>query len=185
MKYVLMFCNTPELGDKVDAKDSEANYQEIFAWFDEHYSAGRIVDGGAELQPATTATTVKSNGDQPVVVDGPFIESKEVPAVTTAGHSDCAPASSRSVSPIWLPPWSCTKNTASRAADTTVAAAPVGRRSTDGDPREAASGQQVRAMNAAPAVSVCSGDEPCSGCGKAATRMVATPPTASSIRPTG
>lgn len=78
MKYVLMFCNTPELGAKVDPKDSETNYQEIFAWFDEHYSAGRIVDGGAELQPPTTATTVKANGDQPVVVDGPFIESKEV-----------------------------------------------------------------------------------------------------------
>jgi hypothetical protein len=78
MKYVLMFCNTPELGDRVPAEESEASYQEIFAWFDEHYAAGRIVDGGAELQPATTATTVKSNGDQPLVVDGPFIESKEV-----------------------------------------------------------------------------------------------------------
>ncbi len=55
MKYVLMFCHTPELGDKVDPSDSEANYQEIFAWFDEHYAAGHIVDGGAELQPATTA----------------------------------------------------------------------------------------------------------------------------------
>jgi hypothetical protein len=78
MKYVLMFCNTPELGDKVPAEESEANYQEIFAWFDEHYSAGHIVDGGAELQPPTTATTVKANGDQPLVVDGPFTESKEV-----------------------------------------------------------------------------------------------------------
>jgi hypothetical protein len=78
MKYVLMFCHTPELGDKVDPADSEANYQEIFAWFEEHYSAGHIADGGAELQPVTTATTVKSNGADPVVVDGPFIEAKEV-----------------------------------------------------------------------------------------------------------
>ena len=77
MKYVLMFCNTPELGDKVDAKDSEANYQEIFAWFDEHYSAGRIVDGGAELQPATTATTVRVPNGERIVTDGPFAETKE------------------------------------------------------------------------------------------------------------
>ena len=78
MKYVLMFCDSPELYDQVTPEESKANYEAIFAWFSEHGAAGRIADMGAELQPVTTATTVKSGSDGPVVVDGPFAESKEV-----------------------------------------------------------------------------------------------------------
>ncbi len=78
MKYVLMFCDTPELYDQVDPEAAKANYEEIFAWFGEHGQAGRIANGGAELQPVTTATTVKATDNGPVVVDGPFSEAKEV-----------------------------------------------------------------------------------------------------------
>ena len=78
MKYVLMFCDTPELYDQVDPEAAKATYEEVFAWFGEHHAAGRIADGGAELQPVTTATTVKAGDDGPVVVDGPFSEAKEV-----------------------------------------------------------------------------------------------------------
>jgi len=78
MKYVLMFCDTPSLYDQADPDEAKATYEEIFAWFGEHAAAGRIADGGAELQPVTTATTVKSGTDGPVVVDGPFSEAKEV-----------------------------------------------------------------------------------------------------------
>ena len=38
----------------------------------------QISDGGAELQPVETATTVRHGGDGVVVVDGPFSEAKEV-----------------------------------------------------------------------------------------------------------
>ena len=78
MKYVLMFTGRTELDEAVDPALAEKVYQEVFAWFDEHGKAGRIADGGAELQPVSTATTVRGTGDDPAVVDGPFIESKEV-----------------------------------------------------------------------------------------------------------
>ncbi len=78
MKYVLMFCDTPELYDQTDPVESKAAYEEVYAWFGEHHAAGRIADGGAELQPVTTATTVRSGDGGPVVVDGPFSEAKEV-----------------------------------------------------------------------------------------------------------
>ncbi len=78
MKYVLMFCDTPDLYDQVSPEDAKATYEEVFGWFDQNYAAGRIAEGGAELQPVTTATTVKGGGGEPVVVDGPFSEAKEV-----------------------------------------------------------------------------------------------------------
>ncbi|KAA1422333.1 hypothetical protein FE697_014335 [Mumia zhuanghuii] len=39
-------------------------------------AAGAIDHGGEALQPTTTATTVRT-GPDPVVTDGPFVESKE------------------------------------------------------------------------------------------------------------
>ncbi len=78
MKYVLMFTSSPELDAAVDPALAEKVYKEVWAWFDEHGKAGRIAIGGAELQPVSTATTVRRKGDEPTVVDGPFIEAKEV-----------------------------------------------------------------------------------------------------------
>lgn len=78
MKYVLMFCDTPERYGEVDEVTTKTVHEEIWAWFGEHDAAGRISDMGAHLQPATTATTVRSGGSEPVVVDGPFSEAKEV-----------------------------------------------------------------------------------------------------------
>ncbi|TNC34363.1 YciI family protein [Mumia zhuanghuii] len=39
-------------------------------------AAGAIDHGGEALQPTTTATTVRT-GPEPVVTDGPFVETKE------------------------------------------------------------------------------------------------------------
>jgi hypothetical protein len=78
MKYVLMFCDTPELHGEVDEVLAKEVHEEVWAWFGEHSAAGRIADMGAELQPVATATTVKSADGGPVVVDGPFSEAKEV-----------------------------------------------------------------------------------------------------------
>jgi hypothetical protein len=50
-------------------------YADIFKWFD--VNGPRIVDGGAELQPTRTATTIRKSTGKVTVVDGPFIESKE------------------------------------------------------------------------------------------------------------
>lgn len=73
MKYVIMFTSTPEADAQLSAEQGEALYARVYEWFQQHDDA--IADGGAELQPADTATTVRGGG---VVVDGPFSEAKEV-----------------------------------------------------------------------------------------------------------
>ena len=106
MKYVLMFCDTPELYGEVDEVAAKAVHEEIWAWFGEHDAAGRIADMGAHLQPVTTATTVKSRGGEPVVVDGPFSEAKEVVGgftVIDVPDLDAALAMARTWPPLKFP----------------------------------------------------------------------------------
>jgi hypothetical protein len=50
-------------------------YADIFKWFEAN--GPKIVDGGAELQPTRTATTIRKSTGKVTVIDGPFIESKE------------------------------------------------------------------------------------------------------------
>ena len=50
-------------------------YGEIFKWFETNGS--KITDGGAELQPTRTATTIRHRDGKATVMDGPFIEAKE------------------------------------------------------------------------------------------------------------
>ncbi|QIG38177.1 hypothetical protein G5T42_00690 [Microbacterium sp. 4R-513] len=76
MKYVIMFTSTPELDDAVPPERAQEVYTRVWDWF-QKYDA-KISDGGAELQPVTTATTVKHGSEGPVVADGPFSEAKEV-----------------------------------------------------------------------------------------------------------
>ncbi|GAA5211244.1 YciI family protein [Microbacterium kyungheense] len=76
MKYVIMFTSTPELDAAVPEERAKEVYGRIWDWFQTH--GDQIADGGAELLPVTTATTVKHGPDGPVVVDGPFSEAKEV-----------------------------------------------------------------------------------------------------------
>lgn len=78
MKYVLMYTNRPDLTAAIPAERQAQVYGEIYGWFEKNESV--FVENGAELQEITTATTVKSGdeGENPVVVDGPFNEAKEV-----------------------------------------------------------------------------------------------------------
>ncbi len=75
MKYVLMFTSTPELDAAVPPERAQEVYGRVYQWFEEHDA--EISDGGAELQPVTTATTVRHGGSGPVLVDGPFTEARE------------------------------------------------------------------------------------------------------------
>lgn len=61
--------------DAEPTPEQQAVYAEIFRWFDTNRP--KIVDGGAELQPTRTATTVRRRGGTATVSDGPFIEAKE------------------------------------------------------------------------------------------------------------
>jgi hypothetical protein len=76
MKYVLMFTSRPDLAAAVSPELSQEVYGRIYQWFQDN---GKVMaDGGAELHPVETATTVKGSDTGPVVVDGPFNEAKEV-----------------------------------------------------------------------------------------------------------
>ena len=77
MKYVLLFGGTMEPEDRANNPALAAAYERINQWFDEYGRAGKIV-GGHELQGPQTATTVRFKDGKPMVVDGPFIEAKEV-----------------------------------------------------------------------------------------------------------
>ena len=76
MKYVIMFTSNPELDAAVPPERAQAVYGRMYEWFGEH--SEQIEDSGAELEPVTTATTVRHGSSGPVVVDGPFSEAKEV-----------------------------------------------------------------------------------------------------------
>ena len=74
-KYAFLF-----IDDGVDYQtnptpEQQAVYQDIFKWFETNGPS--IADGGAELQPTSTATTIRKQGGKVSVVDGPFIEAKE------------------------------------------------------------------------------------------------------------
>jgi hypothetical protein len=74
-KFAFLF-----LDDGVDYQgaptpEQQQVYADIFKWFDTNGS--KITDGGAELQPTRTATTIRKTDGKVTVVDGPFIEAKE------------------------------------------------------------------------------------------------------------
>jgi hypothetical protein len=58
--------------------DDERNaiYERYRAFGEDARAGGKLVDG-AELQPVATATTVRVRGDETVVTDGPFVETRE------------------------------------------------------------------------------------------------------------
>jgi hypothetical protein len=76
VKYVIMFTSDPAVDAGLDPDAAKAEYAAVYQWFADH--GADLADGGAELQPVTTATTVRAGGDGTVVVDGPFSEAKEV-----------------------------------------------------------------------------------------------------------
>jgi hypothetical protein len=74
-KYAFLF-----LDDGVDYQgaptpEQQKVYADIFKWFETN--GDKITDGGAELQPTRTATTIRKSTAKVTVVDGPFIETKE------------------------------------------------------------------------------------------------------------
>jgi hypothetical protein len=72
VKYVMLIMDTPE-----GLKQYETNkewFAEVGAWYEKMAASGKLADSGAQLQPTSTAKTVRSTG----VTDGPYIETKEV-----------------------------------------------------------------------------------------------------------
>lgn len=78
MKYVLLFVDTPEFQDELESMSPAERarlFERVDEWFAAH--AGRL-RGGQKLRAPESATTVRLGGGEPVVVDGPFVEGKEV-----------------------------------------------------------------------------------------------------------
>jgi hypothetical protein len=73
MQYVLLIYDDPAVWAKVPAEDYPKLYEEYGA-----IAQLPSTKGGAQLQPVDTARSVRVNGGEPIVTDGPFAETKEV-----------------------------------------------------------------------------------------------------------
>ncbi|MFG2307882.1 YciI family protein [Streptomyces sp. NPDC048566] len=74
MRYALFIC-TPVDGEELAPEEIAADPR-FASYIDEVRTRG-IVKGGARLRPASDATTVRVHGDDVLLSDGPFVESKE------------------------------------------------------------------------------------------------------------
>lgn len=72
MKYVMLIIDTPE--SLAQYETNKEWFAEVGAWYEKMGASGKLAEGGHQLQPASSAKTVRSTG----VTDGPFIETKEV-----------------------------------------------------------------------------------------------------------
>jgi hypothetical protein len=78
VKYVLLFVDTEQFANDLQAMgpaERERAYDRVHEWYANH--AG-VIRGGRKLQAPETATTVRLDGAEPVITDGPFVEGKEV-----------------------------------------------------------------------------------------------------------
>jgi hypothetical protein len=72
-RYMLLICNPTE---GLSPEEAQAEHPKWMAYTQALSEAGAFVSGEA-LQPVATATTVRVRGDERLVSDGPFAETKE------------------------------------------------------------------------------------------------------------
>lgn len=78
MKYVLMFADTEQYTADLAAMDDperERAYGRVRQWFADNTDT---ITSHVHLMPPHTATTMRLDGGEPVITDGPFVEGKEV-----------------------------------------------------------------------------------------------------------
>jgi hypothetical protein len=78
VKYVLLFVDTEQFANDLQAMgpaERERAYDRVHEWYANHAATIR---GGSKLRAPETATTVRLEGGEPVITDGPFVEGKEV-----------------------------------------------------------------------------------------------------------
>ncbi len=77
MKYMLLLFDDPSL---YDGEAGKGHYERVMAGhmrFGQDLHAAGIAFLGHQLQPASTATTIRTEGDQQTLHDGPFAETHE------------------------------------------------------------------------------------------------------------
>jgi len=77
MQYMFSFVRDDAAWEGLPESEQGERRAKVAAWIMEHAAAGRL-QGGGELTGADTATTVRFDGTKPIVMDGPFIESREI-----------------------------------------------------------------------------------------------------------
>lgn len=78
MKYMMLIGGAEDAWDHLSEAEQAALYAQVGAWWGEHAAKGEILEG-YELQPASTATTVRRDASGSVTItDGPFVEGKEM-----------------------------------------------------------------------------------------------------------
>ncbi len=83
MRYMLLMCGEVEAAEPsaipAPAPATDESAEPCWMpWAREMEARGVILHDGAQLQHVSTATTVRTNGDEILVADGPFAETKEV-----------------------------------------------------------------------------------------------------------
>ena len=73
MRYMFLIYSRESAASRVDMEELKARH---WAVMDEARRLG-IFHGAEPLQPTSTATTVRIEAEQPVILDGPFAETKE------------------------------------------------------------------------------------------------------------
>jgi hypothetical protein len=76
VKYLMLIYGAESAWANMPTEKLDEIYAAHRAYGDEMQKAG-VVRGGAELQPTTTATTVRFANGRPTTLDGPFAETKE------------------------------------------------------------------------------------------------------------
>jgi hypothetical protein len=77
-QYMFLLFDTEEFYDNLTPEDWQATMKLHNAFSEAVEAAGASIFGGAALERSTTASTVKQQaGGEPIVTDGPFIETKE------------------------------------------------------------------------------------------------------------
>ena len=77
MQYMLLIYGDEKAGMNMSPEEQEASMGEWFAYTEELRSSGAMAAGDA-LQPTGTATTIsQANGDDALITDGPFAETRE------------------------------------------------------------------------------------------------------------
>ena len=79
MKFAMLICGDDDEWSALPPGEEDDLMKQVIAWYERWGPTGKIADGGVELQPRTTARTVRKGADGGVVVtDGPYLELKEV-----------------------------------------------------------------------------------------------------------
>jgi hypothetical protein len=76
MKYMLLIYHDEQIWNRHTEPERQEIYGEYRQLIQELQSGGKYLVGD-QLQPTTTASTVRVRDDKPLVTDGPFAETRE------------------------------------------------------------------------------------------------------------